>query len=279
MAMRLRIFSAFLILLTGVAQTAPAAPPKPGSVVGRKSDKDIDDLADKLRDLLVHNAPDPLIEKSYNWGHTERVARGLKWHDGRPSVQYSDKEDGVWRRVKVVADRLDDNLIFDIRNVRDKEDGRKLFDVYASFDARVFYDQQTWHNGHRLYAGSVRARVRVKVLLGCEVTTRVDFGKSFIPDVVFRLRVRKADLRYDDLVFEHWYGLGGEMAEMMGDAVTSWLREFRPELEQELLSKANAAIVKAGDTREVRLSLNNAFAGKSAAADPAKELLKKARPR
>src|SRR5262249_35862787 len=160
-------------------QTAGAAGPKP--------DKDIDELADKLRELVVHNAPNPLFEKGYNWGHTEPVARHIEWHgkglNVQPSVQYEDRNAGIWRRVKGVADDLDRNLVFDIRNVRNKDDGRKLFDVYAAFDAKIYYDQQTWHRGHRLYSGSVRARVKVKVLLGCVATTKVEFGKSFIPDV------------------------------------------------------------------------------------------------
>ncbi len=268
-----------LTLLALLAPLAPAADPKPGGVLGLKDDKDVVALERTLRTLIVKNAPDPLFEKGYNWGHTEYVPRGLEWHGKylplRPSVQYSDKEDGVWRRLKVIAPNLDDTLLLDIRNVRSRPDGPTLFDLYLSFGVVTLYDQQTWQNGHRLYAGSVRARLRVNVLLTCEMTSHLDFGKSLLPDVSFRLRVVRADLGYSDFLVEHAYGMDGDAARKLGEAAERWLRERHPELQQELLQRANAAIIKAADTKEIKLGLGNAFGGKEAKADPARQLLQK----
>jgi hypothetical protein len=248
----LRILPA-LTLWALTAQFTPSAEPP------ALEDKDVVALERSLRELLVKNAPDPLFEKGYNWGHTERVPRGIEWHDFKPSVQYSDKEDGVWRKVKVVAPNLGDTLVLDIRNVRGKPDGPTVFDVSTSLGVLVHYDQQTWQNGHRLYAGSVRARVRVKVLLTCEMTSKIEFGKSYLPEVTFRLRVAKADLNYDHFTVEHAYGWGGDVARAMGESAERWLHERHPELERELLDRANAAIVKAADTREIKLGLGGAF--------------------
>jgi hypothetical protein len=266
---------------SGVAGAPCAANPPsaaPG-VLALQEDKDIRALEKTLRNLIVKNAPNPLYEKNYNWGHTEYVPRGVEWH-GRylplhPEVQYSDKEDGIWRKVQVVGDDFEHSLLLDIRNVRSKPEGPTLFDLYLAFNVNVLYDQQTWHNGHRLYAGSVRSRMRVKVLLTCEMATHLDFSKGFIPDVTFRLRVVKADLGYDDFVVEHAYGFGGDLAKKMGETAQDWLHDRHPELEQELLTKANAAIVKAADTKEIKLGLGNAFGGKEAKADPLQQLLKK----
>jgi hypothetical protein len=67
--------------------------------------------------------------------------------------------------------------------------------------------------------------------------------------------VLQADLNYDHLVVEHMAGVGGDAAKVLGEAVYATVRGLRPSLERNLLAKANAAIVKAGDTREVRVSL------------------------
>ena len=73
--------------------------------------------------------------------------------------------------------------------------------------------------------------------------------------VVFRGRVLRADLRYENVVVEHVNGVGGELAKLIGNTAQEVLHKWRPSLERKLLEKGNAAIVKAGDTKEVRLSL------------------------
>ena len=65
----------------------------------------------------------------------------------------------------------------------------------------------------------------------------------------------KADLKYDNLKFEHIAGVGGEAAQIIGEAAHAAVTQWRPSIERDLLARANAAIVKAGGEREVRLSL------------------------
>src|SRR5262249_58693374 len=96
----------------------------------------------------------------------------------------------------------------------------------------------------------------VKVLLHCELIARLEDAGGFLPDAVFRLRVVRAQLSYDNLVVEHIAGVGGEFAQLLGDAVKGGLRQWHPSLESELLAPASAAIVKAGDSKEVRLSVS-----------------------
>ena len=220
-------------------------------------------LAGTFRALLVEHAPRVLYEARPGWGHTARVARGLKWTGKHlplhPETVYKDKNDGTWRHVRVTADNLADTLVFDLRNVRNPQPGRMTFDAFISFDAVVDYEQQDWDAGTRVYAGSVRARLRVKLLLGCEVVTKLQDTGALLPDATFRLRVTRADLRYDDFKAEHVAGVGGEAAKVLGDAVQGSLRAWRPSLEQDLLARANAAIVRAGDTKEVRVGLAHLF--------------------
>jgi hypothetical protein len=53
--------------------------------------------------------------------------------------------------------------------------------------------------------------------------------------------------------------VGGETAKLLGDAAVDALRTFKPSLERNLVARANAAIVRAADTKEVRVNLANLF--------------------
>jgi len=217
-----------------------------------------DTLAATVRGLLVEHIPPVLLEDNRHWGQQKLVTRGLEWKgkgQPLPQTQKSYKNHGVWRRVKVTANNLRDTLVFELRDVQHAGPDSITFTVHVAFDARVEYEQQNWRSGVRTYSGSVRARLRLKAALFCAMTTRLDKKDKLIPDVVFRSRVLRADLGYENFVVEHVNGVGGELAKLIGNAAQDILHAFRPSLERKLLEKGNAAIVKAGDTKEVRLSL------------------------
>jgi hypothetical protein len=263
------------VLPVGAVLFAVASAPAQTPVLGHK---DVNALAGTLRGLVVAHAPTTLYEDAPSWGETKRVANGVEWKGKiglKPELQYKQKNHGVWKRMKVTAPNLADSLVLDIRHVRRPEEGRLLFDVFVSFDARVQYDQERWRSGIKTYDVSTRARLRVRVLLHCEVTTRIEPNGTFFPDAFMRLRVVKADAGYDNLVVEHIAGLGGDAAEVIGDTIHGAIKEFKPSAERKLFERANAAIVKAGDTKEVKLSLTGMFASKDFLTGQALELLKK----
>jgi hypothetical protein len=230
-----------------------------------------DMLAGALRGYLVHNLPATLYEASPGWGHTAPAPNGLRWTGKalpiHPHIQYADKNDGDWRKVRVTGNHIADTLILDIRNVQQPEFGRVTFDVILSTDCQVDYEHQKWDAGIRLYSGSAKAKLRVKALLSCEATTRLDQEKSLLPDAVFRLRVVNAKVTYDNLVVEHIAGVGGEAAKLIGDGLKGGLHQWKPSMEKELLEKAEAAIIKAADTKDVHVSLTQLFGGKKRTAD------------
>ncbi len=67
------------------------------------------------------------------------------------------KNQGDWRKVRVTAPNLADNLVVDLRNVRSAEPGRMTFTVFLAFDARVDYRHEKWEAGVRLFDTSARA--------------------------------------------------------------------------------------------------------------------------
>jgi hypothetical protein len=199
-----------------------------------------------LRGLLVASVPTPLYEDHKHWDRQKEGRRGLK-------------NDGLWWRVKVTAPDLAHSLVFELRDVRRAEEGKLTFTTFVAFDTDIAYERQRWEAGRRLFSTSIRGRARVSLALRCEATTRLEDKGRLLPDAVFRVRVTASDFRYGDVVFEHVAGVGGDAAKLIGEAARSAVRSLRPSLESRLLDRANAAIVKAGDTKEIRLGLGKLY--------------------
>ncbi|MCE9532690.1 MAG: hypothetical protein K8T89_16460, partial [Planctomycetes bacterium] len=60
-------------------------------------------LANAFRGLIIPNLPVPLVEKSYDWGHQELVAVGVKWEKKeillKPEILKKLHNDGIWRKI------------------------------------------------------------------------------------------------------------------------------------------------------------------------------------
>jgi len=249
------------IYLSAFVTTAAAAGPADSPIVSSPRSVAVpapstEALAANLREWLIQELPDPLFEDEPGWGHTASVATGVKWKGKglhvHPEVVRQDKNQGTWRKIRVSAVNPTSSLVFDIRNVQKLDQGRTQFDVSMSFDARMDAAQQNWSKGVKLYDGSMRARLRIMLALRCEVTARVESKEALFPDLIFRLRVTQADANYDHFLTEHIAGLGGDAARLLGDTLQKALRHS---LEKRVLPKANMAIVKVADTKEVCLSL------------------------
>jgi hypothetical protein len=241
---------ACLLLLPGLAA---AAPPEPVNT---------EQISASLRGLLLQNLPDPLVESHSGWGDTREVWNGTTWHGLHPQPQHKRKNHGTWRRMRVSVDRPEATLKLALAHLATPEPGRLTFDVAIEFDANLQFELQIWDAGVRLYSGETRGRCHVRLLLACEATTRVEKA-GLLPEAVIRLRVVKSYLDYDQFVCEHTAGVGGSAAKLLGEAALHFLHEWRPGLERDLLERGNAAIVKAGDTREIRLGFGRLtrFAG------------------
>ena len=208
-------------------------------------------LAAQLRSLILQFVPDPLFLDEKKWNLQKKGPRGRLRNDGR------------WVKLRITPKALDQSLKLTIDNMtKDKE--RKAFTINLSFDAQIDLERQTWNTGVRLYSGSTRARVRLKLAMNCELLTRVEKGEGWLPSMLVRLRVLSSSFGYDDLVVEHTAGVGGDAAKVLGDLMLGAVKQANPDLERHLIQKANAAIVKAGDSKEIRVSLTDWLNGKPA---------------
>lgn len=251
MTKRLLVLS-FVLLVFCPPSAAQAPPPDAAALAS---------LASLMKSFLLANLPPVLLEDNHNWGKTSMVFHALHWKGKglrvQPRVEKAAKNDGHWKKVRISTRNLPTTLEFKLHNLRSVAPDRATFAAYLAFQATVEVEQQIWESGVRLFSGRTQARLRLQLPMECEATFRLEEGKTFIPDLVCRLRVLKADLSYHQLVVEHTAGIGGDGARVLGDLLHGIVKGVKPSLERDLFHRANVAIVKAADTREVRLGLGS----------------------
>lgn len=208
-------------------------------------------LAKYLRGYVLEVLPDPLYEDTKKWGMQKENARGKRKNDGR------------WLKYRLTGREFDRTFQLRIEETP-REGDVKRFKVFVDFDANAYLERQTWKMGLRLYSGSTRARFHVQLILHCELTSRVEKGKAWLPDMVFRFKVINSEFKYDHVVVEHTAGVGGDAAQLLGEVMLGVLKAVKPELERDLATKVNKAILKAGDTKEVRVSVSEWLSPKKA---------------
>ena len=255
------------LALSPVALAQPTPPVKAPPPAAAEKGPDTQPLSDALRGLLLANLPDPLVQSNHNWGQQREGAIGVRWEKKgviryRPEVMRDVKNDGHWERVTVTAVDPDKTLKLRVSNPRSPEPGKTLFDAVVETGVRMTYEQQRWAMGKRLYAGETRAVCTAGVTMRVELTTRTELTPgSLLPAVTVRARVTEANLCYWDLECEHTLGMDGPAAKALGKAVHEVLKKVKPDVEKGLLEKANAAVVKAADTKEVRVELGSLLTG------------------
>jgi hypothetical protein len=223
-------------------------------------------LALALRPMILDSLPKPLYEKSDNWGNTTMAFDRVKWRRLRPQVTKAPKNDGTWRKTRVTARDPDTTLEFRLSDVRTESMDRLTFKAFVALMVNVEHEEEIWERGIRLFRDTTEGRLRIKANLDIESTMRIEAkAGALIPDTVFRLRATNADVSYDNLVFEQIGGIGGTGARWLGEVLRSSLKKWKPSIERELLARANAAVVKAADTREVRISLSSLWSRGAAA--------------
>ncbi len=237
----------------------------PGAVFAQttsRTDDPLQQMSLLLRPIVIDVLPTPLYQKIDNWGHQVSVPVGVKWSGVRPRVSKSLRNHGEWRRVFISAPDLRHSLELKIYDAKKVNAETQSFKVFLALQMEVNYEQQNWESGVRLWSGSVRARAKVKLYLDCEDTLRIDASKGPLPDFVFRMRVTGAKVQYDNLVFEHINGLGGDAAKLIGKAAHRAMNQWRPSIERDLLAKAGNTVVQSADTREIRVGFGSLLQSK-----------------
>jgi hypothetical protein len=265
---------AALALALSVAICTQAAPPstppvaKPAPKQPKPVPPEAEFVAKLVREALVKKLPDPLTKSNQNWGHQKAVTVVHRRREGlrfwtEPVQEFHN--DGLWRRVEV---RVPDpsRVSVAITELTYPEDGKALATVAVACErVDVKVEQQLWLNNRRLYGGETRAHCAAALALKVTVATRTEYKKGAlfpIPEVTLQVKATEAQLYYDELIVDHTAGLDGEAAKSVGEALLRLVKAVKPDLESDLLEKANAAVVKAAGTREIKLALDKILAAK-----------------
>lgn len=238
-------------LLAALLLAPPAAAADPAPAYDGKA------LAAALRPLLVNALPSPLSSASRGWGEQREVPIGVKWEKQRllykPVPMMALRNDGHWQKVTLSAIDPEKSLTLTIRDARPAGE-KTLFRAAVGLDVRGVYEQQMWTLAKRVYAGETRVRCRATLDLACELTGSTTFEpKAVLPTIHLRVRATEAKVGYADVVCEHTFGLDGKPAELLGKAALEVMKAVVPQVEKDLLAKANAAVLKAADTKDVRV--------------------------
>jgi hypothetical protein len=221
-------------------------------------------LSAVLRPMLVAALPAPLSVAPMGWGGQREVTIGVKWEKQRllykPVPMKAVRDDGHWQKVTLTAIDPAKSLALNIRDVRTAAD-KTLFDAAIGLDVRAVYENQMWGMGKRVYAGETHVRCRAVLDLRCELTSSTTFEPgALLPTVAIRVRATEARVGYSELVCEYTLGVSGKPAALLGKAAFEVMKKVAPQVERDLLAKANAAVLKTADTKEVRVEFDKLLA-------------------
>jgi hypothetical protein len=221
-------------------------------------------LTDALKPMLLASLPTPLAVAPMSWGEQREVTIGIRWERERllfkPLPMRAVKNDGHWQKVTLTAVDPAKSLALHVRDVRVAAD-KTIFNAAVGMDVRAVYEQQMWAMGKRVYAGETHVRCRAVLDLKCELTSSTTFEPGAkLPTVTIRVRGTEARAGYSDFVCEHTLGMNGKPAEVLGKAAFEVVKKVAPQVERDLLAKANAAALKAAETKEVRLEFDKLLA-------------------
>ena len=246
---------------TGGSQgTGGLRPPLAKTDAPKTDPAEAEALTQVLRQLVKKNLPDPLSKTSQNWDHQKAVTvvhrhrEGLRvWSEPVEEM----RNDGVWRRTTIRLPEPD-KLALAVTELTHPAEGKMLLTVAAVAErVDIRFEQQIWKNGLRLYGGETRGHCKGALSLKAEVVSNVVFKKgSFLPEVTLAVKVTGAEIFYEKLVVDHTAGLDGEAAKVLGGVMIDTVKAVKPHLEEELLAKANAAVLKAAGAREFKFALD-----------------------
>lgn len=217
-------------------------------------------LAAALRPMLLAALPAPLAVAPMNWGEQREVTIGVKWEKERvlfkPVPMRAVRNDGHWQKVTLTALDPAKSLTLSLHDARTTGDTTTLR-AAIGLDVRAVYEQQMWAMGKRVYAGETHVRFRATLDLTCELTVRATLPPgALLPTLDLRAKATGAKVGYSDFVCEHTLAMNGKPAEVLGKAAFEVVKKVAPQVEKDLLAKADAAVLKAAAAKDVRVEFD-----------------------
>lgn len=216
-------------------------------------------LAGVVKQIVVKHLPTPAVTSARNWNQQKDVTvrvnavreGPLKWKFDPVKER---RNDGHWTRISLSIVEPARNLSIELKDITTPKSGKTFFRATLAAPVTFKFEQQIWKARLRLYSGETRGRFEAKVVMNCETISMTSWAPNkLLPTQLFQVSVTKADVAANGIKIEHTAGLGGDGAEKLGDATLAAIKLLKPDIEADLRDRANKAIVKAGQSREVRL--------------------------
>src|SRR5687768_16476 len=139
----MRLIGGLLLMLMGAMVVDGGAAKQKGNATDPAS---LEDLGEALRPLIVQAMPAVLYEDEWDWGRQRPTPHAIHWRGLRPKVIRELRNDGTWRKIKVVASNLDKTLDFRLSDLMKVDDDTQTFKCFVGFQVRVIFDQQIWES-------------------------------------------------------------------------------------------------------------------------------------
>ncbi len=233
-----------------------------GSVASASEPAQTDVVAKILQQVIVQKLPSPAVSTKHNWDHQKEFVvgydvkrRGVFNWVATPRTEK--KNEGHWSHLTIGVNEPATKLHLELTNLKSMENGPLTFQAALRAESvSLNVKQQIWARGVRVLSDETRATCKAAVHIDCELSQRLELKPgATLPEIVFKLKVTKAELFYTDLRVQHTLGVGGDAAKIIGETTHKMLNKMKPSVERDLIAKANAAIVKSASDKEVRLGL------------------------
>ena len=238
----------------------PAPKPKP-KAIPQPTPEESAALAKTLRDVMLTNMPSPLATTDQGWGkQKEFVVGAVMLRDPKkfgPDAPRKMANDGLWQRFTVQAVEPSKSLNLAIADFTRPVANTANIVLNAEMDVKFRVEHQYWKRGLLLYTGETRGHCKAGLKLKAEIVSKsVMKPGAFLPDINLCIKVTEANLFHDKITIDHTIGLDGNDAKAVGDFVLDLVKVIKPELEKQLLDKANAGIMKAANSKEITVQLD-----------------------
>lgn len=207
---------------------------------------------------VLHAAVPREYENRKQWEKTKNVVVGIGGKLLDPRIKRKKLRHGTWRRSLVTLVEPEKRLRLELSDVQRPDPSRQQFELSVRARVDLFYQQQEWRRGLRLYSVSGNATADLEMDLSCEMAIVVE-PSLFLPTVVLEPKVSDADIRLKRFRLKDFGGADGPVVREVGDLFEGVVRDQLRDKENEIVKKVNRSIAKRSD--RLRFSVADFAAG------------------
>ena len=222
-------------------------------------------LAKTLRGLLLQHMPNPLVKANDGWGkQKEYVVGAVMLRNPKrfgPDAPRQMVNDGLWRRVTLTARKPAETLNLSIPELVRPTETTALLTVNTEMEVDFRVEHQLWTRGRQIYTGETRGHCKAAMTVKASVETKMEANPgALLPSITLVVKVTDVKLFHDKFIIDHTAGMDGPDAQKMGDFMLEVAKSVKPDLEAQLMEKANAAVLKAVGSKDIKVQLDKLLA-------------------